>query len=466
MDRKRVAFTWQVLSDDAEQDDRMISSFGAQDGSVPSQTARPARRWWWGLLGLALIVAAAAGYRLYRTAQTGVEVLETELQAAVARESRTTPKPVVAAKPASPVLQSFDLWNGVAAVEVVANDPSLSLPTRKLRFFRQTESGWQPTAADASFWGSRRRLESQHFIFHYRRRDHAAVLAAAPALDAFYTRLHQDLGRGAPNAGEKVIVEVFASYGLEDSDLPAATIDPFRVPSPGLLQIPVDVSDAEVLALSVSITLVYRLLPGASADWLATGDHPTGWWWPPLTEGLRLWLLWDNVPLLARWRHDILTWYLANSCQACSRQSQTLPAGYREFCQMLMMLGLYPPHLSISPPCTETFGDADGNTYYFSPPSRPAQLSSLATLSRDTTPARMETDLLQMSYGGQVMSMATLLEYVADTYERERIPVLLAAFGAHERWDTLVPAVFGISAEEFEAGWRSYLQEKYGMAGL
>jgi hypothetical protein len=73
----------------------------------------------------------------------------------------------------------------------------------------------------------------------------------------------------------------------------------------------------------------------------------------------------------------------------------------------------------------------------------------------------METDLLQMSYGGQVMSMATLLEYVADTYERERIPVLLAAFGTHHRWDTLVPAVFGLSAEEFEAGWQTYLKEQY-----
>ncbi|HEX9802405.1 MAG TPA: hypothetical protein VGB35_04065, partial [Gammaproteobacteria bacterium] len=136
-----------------------------------------------------------------------------------------------------------------------------------------------------------------------------------------------------------------------------------------------------------------------------------------------------------------------------------------EFCRTVAMLGRYSAY-AFSIPCIGAFGDADGNTYYFSPPSRPAQLSSLATLSRDITPARMETDLLQMSYGGQVMSMATLLEYVADTYERERIPVLLAAFGAHERWDTLVPAVFGISAEEFEAGWRSYLQEKYGMAGL
>jgi len=368
MARNRVAFSWQVLSDEVEPRPKgsLVNSrplFSADDG-----LARPGRRLWWGLLGLALLAAVIGSYRLYRTAQAGVEVLETELQAAVALESRTTPNPALTAEPTPPALQTFDLRNGVAAVEVIVNDPSRPSPFRTLRFFRQTESGWESATSDASFWGSRQQLESEHFIFRFHRRDYAAVVEAAPVLDAFYARLHQDLGRGAPNASEKVIVEVFASYGLEDSDLPAATIDPFRVPSPGLLQIPVDVSDAEALALSVSITLVYRLLPGASADWLATGDHPTGWWWPPLTEGLRLWLLWDNVPLLARWRHDILTWYLANSCQACSRQSQTLPAGYREFCQMLMMLGLYPPHPSISPPCTETFGDADGNTYYFSPP--------------------------------------------------------------------------------------------------
>lgn len=60
--------------------------------------------------------------------------------------------------------------------------------------------------------------------------------------------------------------------------------------------------------------------------------------------------------------------------------------------------------------------------------------------------------------------MVTLLEYVAATYERERIPAFLDAFGTHHRWDDLVEDVFGIPAEEFEAGWQTYLKEQYGMA--
>jgi hypothetical protein len=42
--------------------------------------------------------------------------------------------------------------------------------------------------------------------------------------------------------------------------------------------------------------------------------------------------------------------------------------------------------------------------------------------------------------------------------------MLLTALPRHERWETLIPAVFGLSLEEFESGWRAFLEERYGIA--
>lgn len=57
------------------------------------------------------------------------------------------------------------------------------------------------------------------------------------------------------------------------------------------------------------------------------------------------------------------------------------------------------------------------------------------------------------------VALATVTEYVTTTYSAERLPLLLAAIPAHERWETLIPAVFGVSLAEFEEGWHTYLAE-------
>jgi hypothetical protein len=211
--------------------------------------------------------------------------------------------------------------------------------------------------------------------------------------------------------------------------------------------------------LAAGISLIDQVLPRTSADWLASGHQPTGWWL--LTESLRLWLLWENDPLVAERRHDVLTWYLSNSCRPCMQQAPPAPSGFREFCQILAMLGEIPLDL-FSIPCTGTFGDAGDSTQYLPPPTLPAHLNSLVALFPGDTTDRKEASL-RMSYDGQVVAIASLLEYVEDTYGREKLSALLAAFGVLQRWDTLVPAVFGISAEEFEAGWRTYLEEHYAV---
>ena len=72
--------------------------------------------------------------------------------------------------------------------------------------------------------------------------------------------------------------------------------------------------------------------------------------------------------------------------------------------------------------------------------------------------------MTRLNYPGYAVALATLIEYAVATYGRERLPMLLAGMGHYDSWETLLPAVYGVSAAEFEAGWRAYLQAHYGVS--
>lgn len=59
--------------------------------------------------------------------------------------------------------------------------------------------------------------------------------------------------------------------------------------------------------------------------------------------------------------------------------------------------------------------------------------------------------------------MATLIEYAVAAYGRERLPVLLAGLGQYESWETLLPAIYGVTPGAFETGWQAYLAAHYGV---
>ncbi len=65
--------------------------------------------------------------------------------------------------------------------------------------------------------------------------------------------------------------------------------------------------------------------------------------------------------------------------------------------------------------------------------------------------------------GREVDFSRALIEYAVITYGRERRPELVAGLGQHDSWGTLIPAVYGVSAAEFEAGWQAYLTAHYGV---
>ena len=46
-----------------------------------------------------------------------------------------------------------------------------------------------------------------------------------------------------------------------------------------------------------------------------------------------------------------------------------------------------------------------------------------------------------------------------STYGRERLPSLIDGMRRYDSWEELIPAVFGVSAAKFEAGWQEYLRK-------
>ncbi len=56
----------------------------------------------------------------------------------------------------------------------------------------------------------------------------------------------------------------------------------------------------------------------------------------------------------------------------------------------------------------------------------------------------------------------SVVAYGLETYGVERLPALLDGLIRYRSWDALVPGVFGVSAEEFQAGWREWTLERLG----
>jgi hypothetical protein len=133
---------------------------------------------------------------------------------------------------------------------------------------------------------------------------------------------------------------------------------------------------------------------------------------------------------------------------------------YREPCAAHTIWLLSPVQIHVPLYCT--FQDQDRYYFFwregFDPPVRLAQLA--APLDRKVA---LSSDIPPISLPDQTIALATLIEYAVATYGREHLPVLVASLGQHNSWDTLIPAVFGVSAAEFEAGWQEYLATQYGI---
>ena len=123
-----------------------------------------------------------------------------------------------------------------------------------------------------------------------------------------------------------------------------------------------------------------------------------GWW--PVVNGLHLWLSWEGSPLPSAWRYYV---------EGLLRERLSKPA--------------------------------------------PLRLADLMTWGVD----RWDWQGQWM----QIMAAEALVDYAVTTYGRDRLPALVQGLSQYGAWEALIPAVFGVSAEEFEAGWQAHLAARY-----
>lgn len=400
---------WDVLSE-AEWEARNSVNGLSDDAAEPSTQQRrlPLPHLWTALL-VALLILGSGAYVVWRTAQAGLERIDTELALAVEADAwRAQPQPSqsrtekIASNIAETSVRStqavppkFKIDNveidqivqDLAIVEVTTVDAAGNA-YRQTQFYRELQDqGWQRVAPNVRFWGDEWQMETAHFRWHYRERDADAVAEVAPSIELAYLQLRRDVGLPPTSPDEKLTIEIQAAA----SNLPAPSFDEnsLVIPSPLLLATPMHQSEVEVLHIRVLHLLVQHTLA------LAEEQQPVWCIWRPLLDGFVQWQV-----------------------RAYGGSSSLLGVRRVHGSAYLMDL-LHKDEDCLDRPVT--------------------QLSAKVGDPKNTALA------------------ATLFFYVAATYGEEGPPTLLAALRRYSTWDDAIPIAFGTSKETFEDGWRSYV---------
>jgi hypothetical protein len=313
--------------------------------------------------------------------------------------------------------------------------------------------GWLSAMPDGARLGAARSLETPSFVFHYRQHDALAVMAAASQIEVLYSTLQRDFGLSPAPGAQKLAIEVRAMQTPEDKSPWLTAPDRIVVASPALPHASSEWAASEILAQSVALGLLAHVLAEAQEQ------HQIGPAWPPLLNGLQLWQVWEMGLPLSLWRDDIVRWLYVDLPAASDGQTVVLPDRYTALCAAHRLWMPSPTQIHIPLLCAEQGSE---EIYWLTWGSR----DPLMRLDQLTAPlhpgepvewsSRSET-----GYPGQAVALATLVEYAVITYGRERLPVLVAGMGQYESWETLLPAVFGVSSAALEAGWQAHLAAHY-----
>jgi hypothetical protein len=176
-------------------------------------------------------------------------------------------------------------------------------------------------------------------------------------------------------------------------------------PSPALLALPTHISEGDALLQLVAGLLIKRSLDEA----LAGSAYSCAW--PHLATGLQRWLLWER---------------------------SELPSYVRYYGESFRQYGLGLDHS----PRLAGFGPYDR-----------ACMPDEYILN-----AYLESYMEGLAIESAEYIATEFVEYALFAYGRDHIPALLDGMRRYGSWEKLIPAVYGASATEFEAGWQEYVQ--------
>lgn len=325
---------------------------------------------------------------------------------------------------------------------------------RQTRFYRRMGERWLPAEADAALWGPERRLETPSFVFHFRQQDAAVVMAVAAPIERLYTTMRRNVGLPITPNPEPLIIDVLVTETPGHAALWFGASKRIIVPSPAVYWAPVELTDAELLIQSIALPLLDDVIGKAAAYYgLGSGRQP-------MLRGVRLWQIWDLDLPLAVWRTAVVSWLYRKLPVDGAHQDALLPDRYQEICATHQIWMLSPLQIDIPLSCI------DGKLEYrhFSLPGvrEPlTHLNQIVMLALPNEDSVRWSGVEHLYPQGQTVGLATVIEYAVVTYGRERLPALLAGLGQYDSWETLLPAVYGVSSAEFEAGWQRYLADRY-----
>jgi hypothetical protein len=212
-----------------------------------------------------------------------------------------------------------------------------------------------------------------------------------------------------------------------------------------MLSTPIELTDAAVLHQAVVYPLASLVVIEIAAR------YPNEWRLSPsLVNALRLWEVWDDTGPLATGRSEIVRWLYQNAQAGTVDARKARPDGYIQICRTYRVWNLSPASMSIPLLCSE--GDDSSRS--------PWSLSSLPTGLGELYLHR-GLDGPSVEPAGRAVALETVFEYIVAAYGRDQLPCFVEALDQHIFWQALIPAVFGISAAEFEAGWQAYLADQY-----
>jgi hypothetical protein len=349
-------------------------------------------------------------------------------------------------------VKMIDMQDGVAAVEIVTSSTPGKRAYRQTHFYQQTPTGWLRTAPVETLWGSPHQVETEHFILHYRQRDALAVTEVAAQIEALYHTMLEDMGLPTTLRRHKLTVEISVTQLPGRFSPGANTQDVISIASPALYLTPVELTDAELLAQALALVVLEEALAQA----IQYHEIPTQW--QPLLSGVRLRELWEMELPLSIWRDDVITWLYRSGPAAIDRKLSVLPKHYEELCVMHRQWMLAPSHLQIPLRCN----DLDRREWlpvwsYVTEP--PLHLAELNTPWRQS----IKRGTFRVRHPSAAVAQATLIEYGVSTYGQEFLPTLVTGLARYNDWETLLPALFGVPAAQFEEGWHEYLADKYNL---